>query len=274
MIDWICQKHKVECLSFKENERRNVGSNEKVLRKLFLDAEKSSERKKPVFIFLKNIETLFPKRNENIEESRAVAQLLTLMDGIEPMKSGIFVIATTSQPNNIDSALRRAGRFEKEISIAVPNKQERLEILKIHTQKINLDQSVNLDLLSELTVGYVGHDCLSLCRESALHAIKNKNTEKIEMEDFLFCMKKIVPSSIRSLSIEIPNTKWEDIGGLEDIKKEFQENTVWPILYSESFKRFLFFFFYFIIKKKKDLRLNLTRAFFFMALLVMEKQRL
>ena len=245
LVKSLCQKHGIKVVNVMGTDlnKNSIGGAEKYLRKIFEKAEKESKQSanKAVVIFLDSIEAICPKRNEtDSHHSRIVAQLLTLMDGTNPMKSGIVIIGATSDANLLDPALRRAGRFEREIEISIPNKEERAEILSIHTKKLSLSDDVNLLKLAEITVGYVGADLQALCREASLIASKRRDSAEgfVKSKDFFSALKVVTASSMRSLSVEFPKTSWDDVGGLEEIKSQIKEATLWPMQYKETFQRF------------------------------------
>ncbi|MBU5688921.1 MAG: CDC48 family AAA ATPase [Candidatus Aenigmarchaeota archaeon] len=227
------------------------GQTEQNLRKIFEEAEKNA----PSIIFIDEIDAIAPKREEvtGEVEKRAVSQLLTLMDGLKK-RGKVIVIAATNRPDALDPALRRPGRFDREIEIGVPDKQGRKEILQIHTRKMPLDKDVNLDELAEITYGYVGADLEALAKEAAMHAlrrllpkIKWKEEEKLPKEvleklvvtkkDFEEALKVVEPSAMREVLVEVPNVKWSDIGGLEDVKQQLKESIEWPLKMPEKFKK-------------------------------------
>ncbi|MEM3341980.1 MAG: AAA family ATPase, partial [Thermoplasmata archaeon] len=219
------------------------------LRNLFEDAKK----KAPSIIFIDEIDSIAGKRDTaNESERRLVAQMLALLDGMED-RGKITVIAATNRVHALDMALRRPGRFETEIYLGVPNADARREILKIHAYKMPLEDDFNLEKLVEKTKGYVGADIASLCREAAYNCIRRVFTDeqleqgdisflqmsqlKVSQSDFEEALKKIKPSALRELIIEIPKTKWEDIGGLEEIKKLLKENVEYAFSKRESFEK-------------------------------------
>jgi transitional endoplasmic reticulum ATPase len=215
-------------ISGPEIASKYYGESEKKLREIFEQAIKDS----PSIIFIDEIDAIAPNRDTTGSETdrRIVAQLLTLMDGITSSR-GILVIGATNRPNALDPALRRPGRFDREIEIPVPDKEGRLEILKIHTRRLNL-VNVDLEKIAELTHGYVGADLEALVREATLNAFrrsKNYDSATVTMEDFLEAMKRVQPSALREFKIEIPATTWEDVIGLEDIKLELKEVVEWPL---------------------------------------------
>lgn len=224
------------------------GESEGKLREIFKDAEENS----PSIIFIDEIDSIAPKRDEvqGEEERRIVAQLLSLMDGLNS-RGKVVVIGATNRPNSIDEALRRPGRFDREIEIGVPDVHGRLEILQIHTRGMPLTKDVNLQLLAEKTHGYVGADLAALCREAAMAALRRVlpdvnvdddtipsevlNKISVEMNDFINAMKGLQPSTMREVLIEKPNVKWEDIGALGDAKQQLKEAVEWPLKYSKVF---------------------------------------
>ncbi|AWR96927.1 AAA family ATPase [Acidianus sulfidivorans JP7] len=216
-------------ISGPEVASKYYGESEKRLREIFEQAAKES----PSIIFIDEIDAITPSRDSASSEAdrRIVAQLLTLMDGVSS-RSGILVIGATNRPNAIDPALRRPGRFDREIEIPVPGKKERLEILKIHTRRLKLSSDVDLEKIAEITHGFVGADLEALVREAVMTALKRvKNYEDVVVtqSDFIDAMKRIQPSGLREFRIEIPNTSWEDIIGLEDVKLELKEVVEWPL---------------------------------------------
>ncbi|QGA69679.1 AAA family ATPase [Sulfolobus sp. E11-6] len=213
------------------------GESEKRLREIFEQAEKNA----PSIIFIDEIDAIAPNRDTTASEAdrRIVAQLLTLMDGVSS-GSGVLVIGATNRPNAIDPALRRPGRFDREVEIPVPDKQARLEILKIHTRRIPLDEDVNLELIASMTNGYVGADLEALVREavmSALRRTQNLDEMKVSMLDFQEAMKIVEPSALREFRVEIPNVTWDDIIGLEEVKQELREMVEWPLKYPHIFEQ-------------------------------------
>jgi len=227
------------------------GQSEENIRKKFEEAEKNA----PSIIFIDEIDAIASKREETRGEveRRVVAQLLALMDGLQS-RGKVVVIAATNVPNILDPALRRPGRFDREIEIGVPGKQGRLEILKIHTRNMPLDKNVNLGELAEITYGFVGADLSSLAKEAAMIVLRKilpdlrlKEEEpipkeilerlRITQQDFKDALKVVRPSALREVLVEIPNLKWSDVGGLEDVKQELIEAVEWPLKHPASFKR-------------------------------------
>ncbi|MCG2888703.1 MAG: AAA family ATPase, partial [Sulfolobales archaeon] len=225
------------------------GESEQRLREIFEDAKKHA----PAIIFIDEIDAIAPKRDEVIGEveRRVVAQLLTLMDGLES-RGNIIVIAATNRPNAVDPALRRPGRFDREIEIPLPDKQGRLEILQIHTRNMPLAKDVNLVKLAEMTHGYTGADLAALVREAAMNALRrylpkiDLNQERIPPEildemvvtfdDFMKAFKEIVPSGLREIYVEVPEIRWTDIGGLEDVKEELREIVEYPLKFRDAYE--------------------------------------
>jgi transitional endoplasmic reticulum ATPase len=228
-----------------------AGEAEANLRKAFEEAEKNS----PAIIFIDEIDSIAPKRDKvNGEvEKRVVSQLLTLMDGLKA-RGHVVVIAATNRPNSIDPALRRFGRFDREIDIGVPDEVGRMEVLRIHTKNMKLAEDVDLSEIAKSTHGYVGADLAALCTEAALQCIREK-MDIIDIEDetidaevldamavtnehFRFAQGQTNPSSLRETVVEIPDVTWDDIGGLEDVKKNLQEMILYPIEHPDKFHKF------------------------------------
>ncbi len=228
------------------------GESEENLRKIFEQAEKNA----PSIVFIDELDAIAPKREEvrGEVEKRVVSQLLTLLDGLKS-RGKIIVIGATNIPNAIDPALRRPGRFDREIELGVPNKDGRKEILQIHTRGMPLAKNVDLDKISEITYGYVGADLAALCKEAAMHAVRRvlpdisalKSEAPIPAEilkklivvkeDYEQALKVVEPSAMREVLIEVPNVKWDDIGGLEDVKALLRETVEWPLKFPDSFTR-------------------------------------
>ncbi|CAO3596379.1 unnamed protein product [Absidia cylindrospora] len=228
-----------------------AGESESNLRKAFEEAESNA----PAIIFIDEIDAIAPKREKtNGEvERRVVSQLLTLMDGMKA-RSNVVVIAATNRPNSIDPALRRFGRFDREVDIGIPDPTGRLEILRIHTKNMKLDDDVDLEQIASETHGYVGADMASLCSEAAMQQIREKmdlidleeetiDTEVLDslavtMENFRYSLGVSNPSALRETVVEVPSVKWNDIGGLENVKLELQETVQYPVEHPEKFLKF------------------------------------
>jgi transitional endoplasmic reticulum ATPase len=228
------------------------GESEARLRSVFEDAQKHA----PAIIFIDEIDAIAPKREdmggEKQVERRVVAQLLALLDGLES-RGHVIVIGATNIPNTIDPALRRPGRFDREISIPIPDKNGRLEILEIHTRGMPLAKDVDVEKLAAITHGFVGADLEALAREAAMSALRKIMPKidfelsdipyeallklEITMDNFLEAMKEIEPSAIREVFVEVPDVKWSDVGGLENIKQELKEAIEWPLKYPDVFKK-------------------------------------
>jgi transitional endoplasmic reticulum ATPase len=226
------------------------GESEARLREIFQKAHESA----PSIVFIDEMDAIAPKREEvtGEVERRVVAQLLSLMDGMGS-RGNIIVIGATNRPNAIDPALRRPGRFDREIEIGVPDRQGRYEILQIHTRNMPLAKDVDLQKLANLSHGYTGADQSALCREAAMKTLRrylpeiNLEEEKIPTEtlekmevkfdDFMAAYREITPTAMREVYVEIPTVKWEDVGGLLDVKQELMEAVEWPIKKPEVFKR-------------------------------------
>jgi len=227
-----------------------VGGSEENLREYFEEAEENS----PSIIFIDELDAIAPKREEtNGEvERRTVAQLLTLMDGLKS-RGQVVVIGATNRPDSLDPALRRPGRFDREIEIGVPDSEERKEVLEIHTRNMPLADDVDLDKIANTTHGCVGADLESLCKEAAMRVVRRilpeikSDDEEIPEEvmkkivvtgnDFKSAQKEIQPSALREVLVQIPDIKWDDIGGLGDVKQELKEAVEWPLKHPETFQR-------------------------------------
>ncbi len=226
-----------------------VGGSEENLREYFEEAEENS----PSIIFIDELDAIAPKREEtNGEvERRTVAQLLTLMDGLKS-RGQVVVIGATNRPDSLDPALRRPGRFDREIEIGVPDSEERKEVLEIHTRNMPLADDVDLDKIANTTHGFVGADLESLCKEAAMRVVRRilpeiQNDEEIPDEvmkkivvtgdDFKSAQKEIQPSALREVLVQIPDIKWDDVGGLEEVKQELKEAVEWPLKHPETFQR-------------------------------------
>jgi len=228
-----------------------AGESESNLRKAFEEAEKNA----PSIIFIDEIDSIAPKRDKtNGEvERRIVSQMLTLMDGLKA-RANVVVIGATNRPNSIDAALRRFGRFDREIDIGVPDENGRLEIFRIHTRNMKLDDDVDPEAIARETHGFVGADMAALCTEAAMQCIREK-MDLIDIEEdtidaevldamavcqdhFTYALGQSNPSSLRETVVEVPNVTWEDIGGLEDVKNELRELVQYPVEHPEKFEKF------------------------------------
>ena len=226
------------------------GESEKKLRKIFIEAEEKS----PSIIFIDEIDAIAPKR-ETVTgevERRVVAQLLALMDGLHG-RGKVIVIGATNRPNSLDAALRRPGRFDREIEIKVPNEKGRREVFQIHTRNMPLDKKISLKEFSQITHGFVGADISAVCREAAMSALRRylpkidlesdmidpELLEQIEVtkEDFEEALKEVLPSGIREVFVEVPNVPWEQVGGLDDLKQKLVEAVDWPLSHPTIFTR-------------------------------------
>ncbi len=224
------------------------GESEARLREIF----KEAREKAPTIVFIDEIDSIAPKREEvtGEVERRVVSQLLSLMDGLEA-RGKVIVIAATNRPNAIDPALRRPGRFDREIEIKVPDKKGRFEILQIHTRHMPLTQEVDLEKISSVTHGFVGADLEYLCKEAAMKTLRRMlpelkleedklqpeflNRLQVTMDDFENALKDVMPSAMREVYLETPDVHWIDIGGLDGIKKELQEAVEWPLKYPDLY---------------------------------------
>jgi len=237
-------------ISGPEIMNKYYGESEARLREIFREASE----KAPSIIFIDEIDAIAPKREDVIGdvEKRVVAQLLSLMDGISERRS-IIVIGATNRPESLDPALRRPGRFDREIEIGVPNQESRLEILQIHTRGMPLDEDVDLESLASSLHGYTGADIRALCQEAALIALRryipdiDLESERVppeilgkmvvKLSDFQEAMNQIVPSALREFYVESPKIRWSDIGGLDKVKQTLTENVIWAIKHPERFKK-------------------------------------
>lgn len=200
----------------------------------------------PCLIFIDEIDAIAPNRNrvEGEVEKRVVGQLLSLMDGFSKLK-GAIVLAATNRPEHLDPALRRPGRFDREIYFRVPDSQSRLEIIRIHTRSMPLDKSVDLGAIADLAVGMVGADIKALCQKAAYLALRRFAPSinsavpnlKIEQQDFLTALNEIKPSVLRPVAIQTPNVTWEEIGGLEAVKQTLRESVEGALLYPELYRQ-------------------------------------
>lgn len=227
------------------------GESEKKIRDIFEEAEKTA----PAIIFIDEIDAIAPKREDvsGEVERRVVSQILTMMDGLKS-RGKVIVIGATNRINAIDPALRRPGRFDREIEVGVPGKEGRLSILKIHTRGMPMLKDVKLDNIASVTHGFVGADLEALCKEAAMNVlrkmlpkIKLDNEEQIPPEildklivkhsDFMDALKLVRPSAMREVLVEAPNVNWDDVGGLEQLKQDLKEAVEWPLKHPETFVR-------------------------------------
>jgi transitional endoplasmic reticulum ATPase len=227
-----------------------VGEAEKKIRDLFKEAEENA----PTVIFIDEIDAIAPKREEvtGEVERRVVAQILALMDGLKE-RGKVIVIGATNRPDALDQALRRPGRFDREIELRVPDRDGRSEILQIHTRGMPLEDDVDMEEIADITHGFVGADLAALSRESAMNALRRilpeldleeqtipqEVLEKLFVtnDNFMEALKSINPSALREVFIEVPDIRWEDIGGLQELKETLREAVEWPLTNSEDFKR-------------------------------------
>src|SRR5918994_2961153 len=237
-------------ISGPETMSKFYGESEARLREIFKEAKENA----PSIMFFDEIDSIAPKREEvtGEVERRVVSQLLSLMDGLEA-RGKVIVIAATNRPNAIDPALRRPGRFDREIEIKVPDKRGRLEILQIHTRNMPLDTDVDQDKVAAVTHGFVGADLEYLCKEAAMKCLRrllpelNLEDEKLSpevlnklvvtMSDFENAVKEVMPSAMREVYLESPDVPWSAIGGLEDIKRELQEAVEWPLRFPDLYTK-------------------------------------
>lgn len=227
-----------------------VGGSEENLREFFEEAEENA----PSIIFIDELDAIAPKREETQGEveRRTVAQLLTLMDGLNS-RGQVVVIGATNRPDSLDGALRRPGRFDREIEIGVPDKEERKEIMEIHTRGMPLAEDVDLDDLADTTHGFVGADLEALAKEAAMRVVRriipdlgaddeipHEVLEKLVVtkDDFKSALREIQPSALREVLVQVPNVTWDDVGGLEEAKQELKEAVEWPLKYPDKFKEF------------------------------------
>jgi transitional endoplasmic reticulum ATPase len=237
-------------LSGPEIMAKHYGESEERLREIFTQAEENS----PSIIFIDEIDSIAPKRDEvsGELEKRIVSQLLTLMDGMKS-RGKVVVIAATNRPDSIDPALRRPGRFDREIEIGIPDDEGRFDILSIHTRGMPIDDKVDLKQISKTTHGFVGADLEVLAKEAAMRSLRRiLADEKIDLdedkisseilqkiritsEDFRDALKEVSPSALREVQVQIPDVSWDDVGGLDALKEELREAIEWPIKHKEAF---------------------------------------
>jgi transitional endoplasmic reticulum ATPase len=238
-----------ETISGPEIMSKYYGESEEQLREVFDEAEENA----PAIVFIDELDSIAPKRSETSGdvERRVVAQLLSLMDGLEE-RGQVVVIGATNRVDAIDPALRRGGRFDREIEIGVPDKEGRQEILQVHTRGMPLSEDIDLDQYAENTHGFVGADIATLTREAAMNALRRIRPEldleaeeidadllesmRVTAEDFKTARKGIEPSALREVFVEVPDTSWEQVGGLADTKERLRETIQWPLDYPEVFE--------------------------------------
>ncbi len=237
-------------LSGPEIMAKHYGESEEKLREIFKQAEENA----PSIIFIDEIDSIAPKREEvsGELEKRIVSQLLTLMDGMKG-RGKVVVIAATNRPDSIDPALRRPGRFDREVEIGIPDDDGRLEVLNIHTRGMPLDKNVDLDKISKTTHGFVGADLEVLCKEAAMRSLRRilpkinlEEEDRVSKEvlqkititskDFEDALKEVRPSALREVLVQIPNVSWDDVGGLDKLKEELREAIEWPLKHKEAFE--------------------------------------
>lgn len=224
------------------------GESEHRLRQIFEEAQKAA----PSIVFIDEIDSIAPKREEvsGDMERRVVAQLLALMDGLSS-RGELIVIAATNRPNALDPALRRGGRFDREIEVGIPNKNGRLEILFVHTRGMPLDESLDLKEIAEITHGFVGADLYALCKEAAMRTLERALPDfdvkedipaevlenlRVTQDDFYDALKKIEPSAMREVFVEVAEVRWDQVGGLDDAKQALIESVEWPLKYPDAFE--------------------------------------
>ncbi|MGY5140398.1 MAG: CDC48 family AAA ATPase [Candidatus Nitrosopumilus sp. Bin_571-38] len=238
-------------LSGPEIMGKHYGESEERIREIFTQAEENA----PSIIFIDEIDSIAPKRDEvsGELEKRIVSQLLTLMDGMKS-RGKVVVIAATNRPDSIDPALRRPGRFDREIEIGIPDDEGRFDILSIHTRGMPIDEKVDLKQISKITHGFVGADLEVLSKEAAMRSLRrnvlddkdfsydddeisSEILQKIQItdEDFREALKEVGPSALREVQVQIPNVSWDDVGGLDQLKEELQEAVEWPIKYKDAY---------------------------------------
>lgn len=236
-------------LSGPEVMGKYYGESEERLREIFKQAEENA----PSIIFIDEIDSIAPKREEvsGEVEKRVVSQLLTLMDGMKE-RGKVVVIAATNRPDSLDPAIRRPGRFDREIEIGIPDEEGRNEILDIHTRGMPLDEKVNLNQIAKTTHGFVGADLEILAKEAAMRSLRrilpelDLEEEKISSEilqkivitdtDFRDALKEVRPSALREVLVQVPNVTWDDVGGLQSLKEELREAIEWPLKHKEAFE--------------------------------------
>ncbi|KAL1551136.1 Cell division control protein 48 B [Salvia divinorum] len=242
-----CDAH-LSVISPHSVHKSHAGESEKILREAFDDAACHAKSGKPSVIFIDEIDALCPRRDSRREQDiRIATQLSLLMDknkSLSTSGSHVLVVASTNRVDSIEPALRRSGRFDAEVEVSTPNESERIQILKLYTKKLPLDTTVNLDGIAASCNGYVGADLEALCREAAMSALKRSsnvhqdvNKFSITMDDWNLAKSVVGPSITRGVTVEIPKVFWDDIGGLNDVKKKLQQAVEWPLKHSSTFSR-------------------------------------
>ena len=234
---------------------KRAGESETNLRRAFEDAEANAEDYNGAIIFIDELDSIAPKREKagGEVEKRIVSQLLTLMDGLKPT-SKVVVMAATNRPSVVEPALRRPGRFDRELDMGIPDAEGRLEILQIKTRDMRLAKDVDLELIARNSHGYVGADIQQLCMEAALECIRTKmglidfdkdSVDKkildsivVEGKHFDYAMGIVSPSSLRENQVEVPDVRWDDVGGLEDVKRELHETVQYPVEHADKYVKF------------------------------------
>jgi transitional endoplasmic reticulum ATPase len=225
---------------------KHYGASEARLREVFETARKAA----PAIIFIDEIDAIAPRRDQVVGdvEKRVVATLLTLMDGLAD-RGDLVVIAATNLPNALDPALRRPGRFDRELALGVPNRDGRRKILAVHTRGMPLEVGVNLDRVAEMTHGFTGADLQSLCREAAMAVLRRHEAAltdgrmspsdlHVEMADFEQTVRQITPSALREVTVESPHIHWADVGGAAEVKRRLQESVIWPLRHAATYARY------------------------------------
>ncbi|XP_024987324.1 cell division control protein 48 homolog B isoform X3 [Cynara cardunculus var. scolymus] len=240
-----CDAHLI-VLSPHSVHRAHAGESEKILRDAFAEASSHIKLGKPSVIFIDEIDAICPRRDSRQQDIRIASQLIMLMDSSATSTSGtkVVVVASTNRVDALDPALRRSGRFDSEIEVTTPSEEERLQILKLYTKKVPLDPTVNLEVLAALCNGYVGADLEALCREAAMCAVKRSSNANEEanvctliMDDWKNARSIVGPSITRGVTVEIPKVSWDDIGGLNNLKKKLKQAVEWPLKHSDAFSR-------------------------------------
>lgn len=226
------------------------GESEERMRDIFKEASENA----PSIIFIDEIDSIAPKRDEVVGEveKRVVSQMLSLMDGLKS-RGKVVVVAATNRPDSIDPALRRPGRFDREMEIGIPDEKARRDILRIHTRGMPLDGSVDLAKISQATHGFVGADLAALAKEAAMGSLRRVMPEidleqdrispeilkkiKVTQKDFLKAQREVGPSALREVVVQVPDVRWDDVGGLDSLKEELREATEWPLKYQDAYRR-------------------------------------